>query len=191
VSPPLERLVASLDTQAGTRRLWWAVTALLLLSLLVFIVKGADGPANPSLAAPLPTTTTTLVPIAFGRVAFRVSTAPGRFCALLAETEAQRERGLMGRSDLGGTDAMVFTFPTDSTVGFVMTDVPVPLSIAWFDARGRLVGTADMDPCPASIQSCPVYPAPAPYRDAVEVLRGGLSRFNVGSHSVLSLGGSC
>ena len=110
---------------------------------------------------------------------------------LLADTEVQRERGLMGRSDLAGTDGMVFVFSADSTVPFVMTDVPVPLSIAWFDARGRLVGTADMVPCPATIQSCPEYPAPGPYRDAVEVLKGGLSRFHIGSHSVLTVGGAC
>jgi len=188
VTPGLERLAAALDTQTGVRRLWWAITAVLVLAGLTFVVNGADGPVNPTLG---PATTSTTAPVTFSQVAFRISTAPGRYCALLAATEAQRERGLMGRSDLGGLDGMVFTFPADSTIPFVMTDVPVPLSIAWFSAAGRVVGTADMSPCPATITACPQYPPPGPYRYALEVLKGGLVRFRVGSRSVLTVGGTC
>lgn len=192
MSPRLARLAAVLDTAAGMRRLWWAVTLLFFLGSLAFIVKGADGPANPRLAAAPPTTTTTAAPpIAFGRIGFKLSTVQGRFCALLADTDAKRERGLMGRTDLGGADAMVFSFPVDSTLPFIMTDVSVPLSIAWFDARGRLVRATDMEPCPPQITSCPTYAAGRPYRYAIEVLKGGLSRFRVGAASVLSVGGSC
>lgn len=192
MSPRLARLAAVLDTAAGIRRLWWAVTLLFFLGSLAFIVKGADGPTNPRLAALPPTTTTTTPPpIAFGRIGFKISTVRGRFCALLAETDAQRERGLMGRTDLGGADAMVFTFPADSTVPFIMNNVPVPLSIAWFDARGRLVRATDMEPCPPQLNSCPTYAAGRPYRYAIEVLKGGLSRFRVGNASVLTVGGAC
>jgi uncharacterized membrane protein (UPF0127 family) len=189
VSPLPDRLIAGLDTAAGVRRLWWVVIAVLVLSSLAFIVKGADGPVNPRLTLAA-TTTTSAPPVTFAHVAFRISTVRGRFCAMLAENDQQRERGLMGRTDLGGTDAMVFTFPADSTLPFVMTDVPVPLSIAWFDARGRLVRTADMVPCP-TLQACPRYPAGRPYRYAIEVLKGGLARFRAGPSSVLTVGGSC
>jgi uncharacterized membrane protein (UPF0127 family) len=192
VSPRLARLAAVLDTAAGIRRLWWAVIALFVLGSLAFIVKGANDPTNPRLAELSPTTTTTTAPpIAFGRIGFKISTVQGRFCALLAETDAQHERGLMGRTDLGGADAMVFTFSTDSTLPFIMTDVSVPLSIAWFDARGRLVRATDMEPCPPKLVACPTYPAGRPYRYAIEVLKGGLSRFRVGASSVLSVGGTC
>ena len=185
-----ERLVAVLDTAAGVRRLWWVVIAVLVLSSLAFIVKGANGPTNPRLAAAA-TTTTSAPPVTFGRIAFRISTVRGKFCALLADNDPLRQRGMMGRRDLGGTDAMLFAFQADSTVPFVMTDVPVPLSIAWFDARGRLVHTADMEPCPAQITACPTYPAGRPYRYAIEVLKGGLSHFRVGPASVLSVAGTC
>lgn len=191
MSPRLERLAAGLDTAAGIRRLWWLVTAVFVLGALAFIVKGADGPANPRLAVVPSTTTSTAVPIAFGRVGFKISTAQGRFCALLAETTEQHEHGLMGRSDLGGADAMVFKFAADSTLPFVMTDVPVALSIAWFDWRGRLVRTADMEPCPPGVNPCRTYTAGRPYRYAIEVLKGGLTRFSVGSTSVLTLSGGC
>ena len=97
----------------------------------------------------------------------------------------------MGRSDLGGLDAMVFAFQTDSTLPFVMTDVPVALSIAWFDTRGRLVRATDMEPCPPQLNACPTYAAGQPYRYAIEVLKGGLARFRVGARSVLTLGTAC
>ena len=191
MSPRLARLAAVLDTAAGIRRLWWVAIALFVLGSLAFIVKGADGPANPSLAAVPATTTTTQAPIEFGHIAFKISTVQGKFCALLADTQPKRERGLMGRSDLGGLDAMVFVFQTDSTLPFVMNDVPVPLSIAWFDARGRLVRATDMEPCPPQLNSCPTYAAGQPYRYAIEVLKGGLARFRVGARSVLTLGTAC
>jgi uncharacterized membrane protein (UPF0127 family) len=184
------RLAALLDTASGVRRLWWVVIAVLVLSSLAFIVKGADGPTNPRLAA-VATTTTSVPPVTFGRVAFRMSTVKGTFCAMLADSDRLRQRGLMGRSDLGGTDAMVFVFQADATLPFVMNDVPVPLSIAWFDARGHLVRTTDMTPCPATITACPTYPAGRPYRYAIEVLKGGLSRFRVGPSSILTVGGAC
>ena len=192
MSPRLARLAAVLDTAAGTRRLWWAVTLLFFLGSLAFIVKGANGPANPHLAeAPPTTTTTTAPPIDFGRIGFKISTVQGRFCALLADTDVKRERGLMGRTDLGGADAMVFVFQADSSLPFIMTNVPVPLSIAWFDARGRLVRATDMEPCPPQLTTCPTYAAGRPYRYAIEVLKGGLARFRVGAASVLTLSGSC
>ncbi|MBV8957651.1 MAG: DUF192 domain-containing protein [Actinobacteria bacterium] len=191
MSPRLARLAAVLDTGAGIRRLWWLATALFVLGSLAFIVKGADGPKNPSLATAPSTTTTTAPPIEFGRISFKISTVQGKFCALLADTDARRERGLMGRTDLGGADAMVFTFPVDSTLPFIMNDVPVPLSIAWFDARGRLVRATDMETCPPDMTNCPSYAAGRPYRYAIEVLKGGLSRFKVGASSVLTVGSTC
>ena len=54
----------------------------------------------------------------FGEVRFLLTGSDGKdreFCALLADTEPLREQGLMGRSDLGGYDAMLFSWTEDST----------------------------------------------------------------------------
>ncbi len=165
----------------------------------------APAPAAPSTstsaAATSATTqpaTTTPGPVAaelgFGEVAFRVSPAAGdpagAFCALLAETAQQQARGLMGRRDLAGYDAMLFRFAADTTAGFYMRNVPVPLSIAWFSADGRFVSSADMAPCPDQ-DGCPTYAAAGPYRFAIEVLEGGLGRLGVGEGSVLAVDGAC
>jgi uncharacterized membrane protein (UPF0127 family) len=137
------------------------------------------------------------VPVAgFGELAFRLVQAgvPAEqaeiWCALLAETEAQHQQGLKGRTDLSGYDGMVFRFATDVSGAFYMRTVPVPLSIAWFSASGALVGTADMAPC-GDRDDCPLYGPNRSYRYAIEVLEGGLPRLGVGPDARLELLGAC
>lgn len=173
------------DLEKGRKAVGGMVIALAVLAVVGFLSVGANGPADPRLGG-----------IAgFGEVAFHVS--PGgangsatRFCALLAESEQQRAQGLMGRKDLAGFDAMVFRFDTDSTGGFFMRDVPVALSIAWFDVGGRFVSSAEMSSCPDQ-DGCPTYTPPGPYRVAVEVLKGGLGRLRIGAGSTIAVGGAC
>ena len=130
--------------------------------------------------------------VTFSRIAYRVSTMPNAArCALLAETEAQQERGLMDRKDLSGFDGMLFVFSSPTTVSFWMKDTPTPLSIAWFDANGKFVSSADMAPCIGQGDKCPSYAALGPYRFALEVAQGGLGRLGIGPGSVLTTGGIC
>ena len=129
----------------------------------------------------------------FGEVRFVVTDVDGRereFCALLADSEAQREQGLMGRRDLGGYDAMLFSWAADSGSAFWMRTVPIALAIAWFDASGRHVGQADMAPCGDS-DACARYAASGPYRWAAETLAGGLPQLGIGPGAVIRVGGRC
>lgn len=131
--------------------------------------------------------------LGFGEVAFKVTRAGGAaaaYCALLAETEQQHQRGLMGRRDLAGYDAMIFRFASDSSGAFYMRNVPVGLSIAWFTAGGRFVSSADMAPCPDQ-DGCPTYAPSGAYRFAIEVLQGGLGPLGVAEDAVLTVGGPC
>ncbi|MCB1006402.1 MAG: DUF192 domain-containing protein [Acidimicrobiales bacterium] len=95
-------------------------------------------------------------------------------CLLLAQTPEQRARGLMEVTDLEGYPGMLFAFPQDSSGGFWMRNTPTALSIAYLDASGAIVSTADMAPCEDD-PSCPSYPADGPYRMTVEVPRGELA----------------
>ena len=94
----------------------------------------------------------------------------------------------MGRRDLAGYDAMVFRFDTDVTTQFYNKDVPIPLTVAWFDAAGVYVGAADMAVC---TDPCPLVGPAVPYRLGFEVPKGGLRTLGVGPGSVLVVGGSC
>ena len=155
--------VVGFDDQREIRLLRWAVAGLLLAGLLALAARGADGPANPYLRAvsgpasagsvptsalPPPTAPGRAPLAGYTETAFRVAPGPGlTHCALLADTEAKRQRGLMGRRDLAGYDGMLFVCRADTTTSFYRKDTPLPLSIAWFDAAGRFVSSTDMEPC--------------------------------------------
>ena len=164
----------------------WAVAVLTVLALVAFLTVGANGPEDPSLGG---------IP-GFGEVAFRVAPAgdgpptSAEFCALLAADDIQRAKGLTGRRDLAGFDAMVFRYDQDQTGTFLMRNVPVALSIAWFDAGGAFVSSTDMPPCPGQ-EGCPEYTAAGPYRLAVETLQGGLQPLGIGPGSRIDVGGPC
>jgi uncharacterized protein len=64
----------------------------------------------------------------------------------VARTEAQREKGLMGRKDLGPRDGMIFVFDRDDHLSFWMKDTPTPLSIAFLSSEGKVLEIADMEP---------------------------------------------
>ena len=176
-------------TDGGRRWLGRVVLAVLAAALLALVAEGANRPPDPRLEG------NSRVP-GFREVAFRIRPPPGsglssgEYCALLAETAAQHARGLMGRRDLAGYDAMVFRFAVNTNSTFFMRSVPVALSVAWFDESGRFISSADMAPCP-NREGCPLYVADRPYRIALEVLQGGLLRLGVGRGSVIELGGSC
>ncbi|HUR18443.1 MAG TPA: DUF192 domain-containing protein [Acidimicrobiales bacterium] len=176
--------------------LGWVVVIVLLSAVGALLAVGANGPKDPRL---VPTGSVGQEPIAaeFGAISFTLTPAAGavppaapEHCGLSADTEAERQRGLMGQSGLGGYDAMVFRFDTDTSGTFYMRNVPVPLSIAWFDGSGRFVSSNDMAPCPDQ-EGCPQYPAAGPYRFALEVEKGGLERLGVSTDSVLTLGETC
>ena len=114
----------------------------------------------------------------FGEVVVSVA-GGGSFCALLADDPATRSQGLMEQIDLRGYDGMVFAFdePVDAT--FYMRNTRIPLSVAFFDAGGRFVSAADMEPCPDDVDPCPTYGADAPYVHAVEVAKGDLPRLGL------------
>jgi uncharacterized membrane protein (UPF0127 family) len=122
---------------------------------------------------------------AFTEIAFRISGGK-RHCALLADSEPERQRGLMQRKDLAGYDGMIFRFDADADEAFYMRNTPLPLSIAWFDSAGRFVSATDMAPC-ADREGCPLFAATGPYRFALEVPKGRLPALDVGPGRVLEL----
>ena len=87
-----------------------------------------------------------------------------------ADTPDEREHGLMGRTSLGPTEGMVFIFDGPTQELFWMKDTVIPLSIAFWDDAGTIVGIRDMDPCTAD--PCPTYASPEPYVGALEVNLG-------------------
>jgi uncharacterized protein len=95
----------------------------------------------------------------------------------IADTAAERARGLMGRASLADDAGMAFLFSAPTRSGFWMKDTVIPLSIAFWDPDGRVVSILDMAPC--GRDPCPVYRPERPYTGAVEVNQGYLAQLGV------------
>jgi uncharacterized membrane protein (UPF0127 family) len=122
----------------------------------------------------------------FGEVAVEIDGEPT--CLLLAQTTEQRARGLMEVTDLEGYPGMLFAYPADTSGAFWMRNTPMPLTIAYLDVEGRIVSTADMEPCEDS-PDCPSYPAEGPFRNTVEVPQGRLADLGLTGDAVLTITG--
>ena len=172
----------------SARTVRWVVAVLIVVGGAAFLVKGANQPADPFLRE---VEGGRQAVEGFGSIAFRVNTMASTLrCALLAEDDRQRARGLMGRTDLGGYDGMLFVFDEDTRSNFYMLNTPLPLSIAWFDSAGRFISAADMEPCLMG-PDCPLYGAAGPYRFALEVPVGGLDELGIGPGSLIEIDGEC
>lgn len=130
-------------------------------------------------------------PDGFTTVEARITDADGEVCEVclwLADDAAERGRGLMGVTDLGDADGMVFRFDEARSGSFYMFQTPSPLSIAWFAPGGDHIGSADMDPCPATeAGDCPLYSPGEAYDLAIEVFAGGLEAIGIGPGSSVAL----
>jgi uncharacterized membrane protein (UPF0127 family) len=95
----------------------------------------------------------------------------------MADTEPERERGLMNRTSLPEDEGMVFTFPDTHRGAFWMKDTLIPLSIAFYDGSGRILRILDMTPCKGD--PCQRYDPEVAYRGALEVNRGAFERWGI------------
>ena len=103
----------------------------------------------------------------------------------VADTAQEQQKGLMGVEVLPADEGMAFVFdePSDST--FWMKDTLIPLSIAFVDGDGRVIGLLDMQPC--EFDPCPTYGIDEPYVLAIEANLGwfGEAGIEVGDHAEL------
>jgi uncharacterized protein len=103
----------------------------------------------------------------------------------IAETADQRALGLMYRRSLPRNAGMAFLFDEPDTGAFWMKNTLIPLSIAFYDARGKILRILDMEPCRAD--PCRLYSPGVAYRGALEVNRGTFRRLGVGRGDVIRL----
>jgi uncharacterized membrane protein (UPF0127 family) len=156
-----------------------------LLVVLALAVAGCgDSGATttaPSTAAPVVTEspTTAMAEILPGFASRDVVVAGRTLHVAVADTTALRTQGLMGVTDLGGLDGMLFVFPADSASAFWMKDTPIALDIWFFDAGGVLVDALTMEPCEAD--PCPLYEASGVYHFALETPAGSQPSPEVGA----------
>jgi len=92
----------------------------------------------------------------------------------VARTEAQRERGLMERKDLGPREGMIFVFDRDDHLAFWMKNTPEPLSIAFISAEGKILQIEDMRPFSEDVIRSRIAA-----RYALELTQGAFARLGI------------
>jgi uncharacterized membrane protein (UPF0127 family) len=95
----------------------------------------------------------------------------------VADTDPERERGLMGVTSLPADQGMAFVFAEPTRATFWMKDTVIPLAIAFVDVNRRVVTIEEMEPCHTN--PCPTYQSSAPYTMAVEANAGWFDRAGV------------
>ena len=109
----------------------------------------------------------------------------------LADTDELRSRGLMGVTDLGELDGLVFVMSEPSRSGFWMKDTLIALDVAFFATDGSLLGVVTMEPCRSD--PCPSYGVEQPWQWAIEVPAGAFddlapdARLDVGRDPFVAL----
>ncbi len=107
-------------------------------------------------------------------VAFSNSSRVATLNIEIADSPSEMAKGLMGREALGENSGMLFDFKTDTGTSFYMKDTTIPLSIAFIDSSGKVLGVRDMKP----LDLTPIEP-PAHYRYAIEVNQGWFTRNSI------------
>jgi uncharacterized protein len=130
--------------------------AMLALAALVLGACGSSSPDEP------------------GTVTVQVGGAEVR--AEVADDDAERERGLSGRSDLPEGRGMLFVYVDRAVRNYWMKGVRFPLDIIWID-RGRVTGVEANAPVPQG--TTPLYSSRRPADHVLEVPGGWSARHGV------------
>jgi uncharacterized membrane protein (UPF0127 family) len=88
----------------------------------------------------------------------------------VADEDDERTIGLMNRERLDPGAGMVFIWEEPLHATFWMKDTLIPLSIAFWNERERIVTILDMEPCEAD--PCPSYDPGREFEGALEVNQG-------------------
>jgi uncharacterized membrane protein (UPF0127 family) len=147
-----------------------------LLFVVLALVVTACLDDDPTVEAPTSPTAPSRQPPSV--VSFR--TESGQAATLhveVADDDAERARGLMGVEDLPEDQGMAFVWDEPVDTAFWMKDTLIALSIAFWDADGRVIAILDMQPCEAD--PCPTYGSGAPFVGAVEANLGWFDEHGV------------
>jgi len=70
-----------------------------------------------------------------------VSVGPKTFYAKLAQTDAEREKGLSGTEKLAENEGLLMVFDREATWKIWMKDMNYPIDIVWIDDKKKVVHT--------------------------------------------------
>lgn len=109
----------------------------------------------------------------------------------IAESDAQKARGLMFQNELPYEQGMIFVFNQEQVVPIWMLNMQFPLDIIWFDGDGNVVNIAkNVPPCKSALETatCAVDNGGGKKAKYVlEVTAGFVDKFNITENSKLQI----
>ncbi len=143
---------------------------LLILTTLSLAGCGSESPPLGGTNAENPASTSAAATDASGLQPLTIDASNGETVRLqveVADTDAERQRGLMERTALGQNRGMLFVFDSEQTLSFWMKNTLIPLSVAYIDSEGRIIDIQDMQPLDETS-----HPSAEPAQYALEVNQG-------------------
>ena len=109
----------------------------------------------------------------------------------IAETDAQRTRGLMFQKELPYDQGMIFVLNYEQVAPIWMLNMQFPLDIIWFDSSGNVVHIAkNVAPCQSAIEAATCTVDNGGGKNAkyvLEVTAGFIDKFNITTNSKLQI----
>ncbi len=105
----------------------------------------------------------------------------------IARKKTEQQSGLSRRTTLGENNGMLFVYPTPRILSFWMKDTLIPLSVAFFDEKRRLIQIEDMEVTETG--TLKIYRSRKPARYALEMNSGWFQKHNIGKGETFS--GEC
>lgn len=102
----------------------------------------------------------------------------------IAQTDKERQQGLMYRETLADDAGMLFIYPNEQQLTFWMKDTSIPLSIAFIDSDGVIVDIQDMDPFDETYHT-----SSQAARYALELNQGWFSEHGTAVGDIVQMGG--
>lgn len=116
-------------------------------------------------------------PIEFRTAPLEIVTATGVYpmTVEVAETPAQRERGLMYRTEMAADAGMIFNYHTDQRVAIWMKNTVLPLDLLFINADGSVFDVVK-GAVPYSLE---IIPSGGPVRAVLELNAGTVERLSI------------
>ena len=108
-----------------------------------------------------------------------IQVGPEKILVELALTSKEQSQGLMFRHELPADSGMLFVFKEERPLNFWMKNTFIPLSIGYFDAKGKLIDIQEMRPVTSEMETPSTYPSQGPASFALEMNPGWFEKHHI------------